>query len=312
MKGITINDVEYLPATALAKQFRYTTDYIGQLCRAKKVDAQLVGRSWYVNPESLTSHKKARYVKLKLGENISDKANEITLSRLEVEPVVSKNTVKMSESTSNNYAKRIDWKPLRYEADAGDLIPNFNREPESTKVQINLAESTELSVKAITKSTKMIAEDLPLVSLKGKLKISSLNEDFSTKEDVIEEEVPLPPLPKPLKEANPRALHLSLPVKEARDKVLSEVRPLTSTQLPKSVAIPSQLFIPKGILNQVEEENGIEFVEVTLITTTGLLVMCLLLLFFGESSVSANSSSYTWGIDFSTTSLTALASLFSY
>ncbi len=36
----------------------YSSDYIGQLCRAEKIDCRMVGRSWYVTEESLLSHKK--------------------------------------------------------------------------------------------------------------------------------------------------------------------------------------------------------------------------------------------------------------
>ena len=53
MDVITHNGVSYKKATAVAKEFGYTTDYIGQLCRAKKIDARLVGRAWYVNVADL-------------------------------------------------------------------------------------------------------------------------------------------------------------------------------------------------------------------------------------------------------------------
>jgi hypothetical protein len=337
MKGISINGVEYLPASALAKQFRYTTDYIGQLCRAKKVDSQLVGRSWYVNPSSLTNHKNARYAKSSLGqveksaENISEEATKINISRLEVEPVVAKNTVKMSHPSavvvadSNpvhaNFAKRIDWKPLKYEADAGDLLPKFNREVEPRKIAINLVDSTSVSIKTITKTTKMEAEELPVVSLHGKLNVSSLNETFETpKEEEFKGEVPLPPLPTPVKVSSrplARPIHLSLPTKMSIERVDKAKKPITIATPTKAevlveTPISSSLFIPKSVLkNQTEEENGIEFVEVALLTTSGVLVMSLLVLIFGESTVAADASSYTWGIDFSTHSLSALVSLFS-
>jgi len=36
----------------------YTKDYIGQLCRAEKIDARLVGRNWYVSESSILTHRK--------------------------------------------------------------------------------------------------------------------------------------------------------------------------------------------------------------------------------------------------------------
>lgn len=330
MKGISINGVEYLPATALAKQFRYTTDYIGQLCRAKKVDAQLVGRSWYVNPSSLTNHKQARYTKSSLGKNTAEESNKITISRLEVAPVVNKNTIKMSPHAQVNFSKHIDWKPLRYEADAADLLPQFETMSEPRRVNVDLADSTEITIKNTSQITDMVAEELPTVSLKGKLNVSSIDDSFDVMKDEVPSlaDIPLPPLPAPLpRPIKPisRPIHHSLPIKPSVVRVMTnkkaglalsaEAEVATEAKSSSKIAgkpIPSSLFIPKSVLqSQVEAENGIEFMEVALLTSTGVLVLCLLLLIFGESSLEANSASYTWGIDFSTHSLAALVSLFS-
>src|SRR3989344_638744 len=51
---------EYISASRAAKKIGYASDYIGQLCRAKKVPGQLIGRTWYVDFASLTEHKKNR------------------------------------------------------------------------------------------------------------------------------------------------------------------------------------------------------------------------------------------------------------
>ena len=75
MDKVTFEGVEYVKASALAKQFKYTSDYIGQLCRAKKVDARLVGRTWFVNPESVIEHKQGKYKK-----TASDSSFEISIT----------------------------------------------------------------------------------------------------------------------------------------------------------------------------------------------------------------------------------------
>lgn len=61
MKGekIELDGKVYLSSTAAAKKSGYTKDYIGQLARAGKLDAQLIGRSWYIEEGSLKSHKKS-------------------------------------------------------------------------------------------------------------------------------------------------------------------------------------------------------------------------------------------------------------
>ncbi len=61
MNSISINNENYVKATDIARELGYTADYVGQLCRAGKVQAELVGRSWYVSEESIRAHKKNRY-----------------------------------------------------------------------------------------------------------------------------------------------------------------------------------------------------------------------------------------------------------
>ena len=61
MEEISVNGETYVKASVLAKNFGYTADYIGQLCRSGQVKATLVGRSWYVNEDSVREHRKGRY-----------------------------------------------------------------------------------------------------------------------------------------------------------------------------------------------------------------------------------------------------------
>lgn len=48
---------KYISSSRAAKISGYVNDYIGQLCRDGKLDARMVGRSWYVGLESLIEHK---------------------------------------------------------------------------------------------------------------------------------------------------------------------------------------------------------------------------------------------------------------
>jgi len=58
MDGIlNFDGKKYISAKFAAKNFGYTSDYIGQLCRAKKINSRLVGRSWYVLELDLIKHK---------------------------------------------------------------------------------------------------------------------------------------------------------------------------------------------------------------------------------------------------------------
>ncbi len=38
----------YISVGRASKKLGYTADYLGQLCRAGKIDARMIGRTWYV------------------------------------------------------------------------------------------------------------------------------------------------------------------------------------------------------------------------------------------------------------------------
>lgn len=337
MKEITINGVEYKPASALAKEFKYTTDYIGQLCRAKKVDAQLIGRSWYVNPLSLKSHKKARYnpksnesLRSELRNNIkaddedldendeNEFSHEVKINRPEVnrevsrtvEPVIAKATVRMSAEAEKNFAKRMDWKPLRYESDEGALLPTIKPIAPVKRLQVDLADSTAITIKKATKITYLESEALPTVSLSGSIKVTSLNEDFDEATKA-EPEVTLLDIPvfeeATLGAINHHALHHSLPVAgKSNNRVKKASFVATSVKTTAS-------FTPTLVKSELmEDQESFRVLKITLFTTSGVLVASLLMLIFGESVVDATSTTYQSEFGFTTQALTALVSLFAY
>lgn len=50
---------KYISAKRASEISSYASDYVGQLCRAGKLDCRMVGRSWFVTEESLHLHKAA-------------------------------------------------------------------------------------------------------------------------------------------------------------------------------------------------------------------------------------------------------------
>ena len=50
---------KYISARRASEISGYASDYVGQLCRASKLDCRMVGRSWFVTEESLHLHKAA-------------------------------------------------------------------------------------------------------------------------------------------------------------------------------------------------------------------------------------------------------------
>lgn len=54
---IIVNGLLYISSERAAKLTGYTTDYVGQLARAGKIDARLIGRTWFVRQEAVCKHR---------------------------------------------------------------------------------------------------------------------------------------------------------------------------------------------------------------------------------------------------------------
>ena len=57
MDELTIGDKMYISSKRAAKITGYAKDYVGQLCREGRVEARLVGRSWYVLETAIREHR---------------------------------------------------------------------------------------------------------------------------------------------------------------------------------------------------------------------------------------------------------------
>jgi len=89
---------KYISSKRAAETYGYTKDYIGQLARGKKIDARLVGRSWYVLKSDLEKKSKHKSSRKELGDSveihvvhndqIEKSKNEIDLSTIQ-EPEIS-------------------------------------------------------------------------------------------------------------------------------------------------------------------------------------------------------------------------------
>lgn len=55
--SLILQDKNYISARRVHEVFGYASDYVGQLCRAGKLDCKMVGRSWFVTEESIINHK---------------------------------------------------------------------------------------------------------------------------------------------------------------------------------------------------------------------------------------------------------------
>ena len=107
MEVLVLDGKNYVKATKAARDLGYASDYVGQLCRTKQIDAHLIGRTWYVNQDQLGNHRveKRRMARTKAREQAKKAIEEV--HRLRV------------EETRDAH----EHKSIRYERDDGDLIP---------------------------------------------------------------------------------------------------------------------------------------------------------------------------------------------
>ncbi len=201
METLEHNGAIFTKATVLAKRLNYTTDYIGQLCRAGKVEAKLVGRAWFVREDTLTSHKADRYKSVRPAEILSkDSAFTYvvpvhTTEKVQVFPRVSKHLHRNYDYQSTltpeiKVLETISSLPsvaTRYDSDTHVLHPDFHYLKQVTVVDEHVEDLVEVPVPTqkisvrneTARPKKLYFEPLAEVSLSGSLKIQNLDAEGS-------------------------------------------------------------------------------------------------------------------------------------
>lgn len=143
MHAIEIMGERYVKATDAAALTGYTTDYIGQLSRSGKIQAERVGRVWYVKESDIVSHKKgtARSNKRKTQESFRHQVKESSsqIHHVFFDP----NAAYVPE-----YRKRLLSAEIRYEDDAHPLTPSPKKEHLKSKESeaVSHVSATPLSI----------------------------------------------------------------------------------------------------------------------------------------------------------------------
>lgn len=198
MDSVVLDGVEYVKAAVAAKKFKYTSDYVGQLCRAKKIDARLVGRSWFVNTDSLVSYKKNKNSENNASEvsakkAISTKPESIVVpivlsnddskpalrKRVTVGPVIKSKTFKAFANQAAALPKSAE-RTLRvsYERDQEQLMPEIQRirtRPAKT-IRVENASAKKVRISGSKKQTSYTPSKIPTVALSGKVHVEPLHE----------------------------------------------------------------------------------------------------------------------------------------
>src|SRR3990167_8173933 len=94
---------EYISASRASKEVGYSSDYIGQLCRAKKIPGKLIGRTWYVDLAYLTEHKNNQRFRKVSGSTQKQPETELLVGEINEIPMP-----KMAENLAITYEKDIE------------------------------------------------------------------------------------------------------------------------------------------------------------------------------------------------------------
>lgn len=251
METLEHNGATYVKVSVLAKRFNYTTDYIGQLCRQGKVEAKLVGRSWFVREDSLLQHGADR-LKVTRPNEILSKINldstqlvPDTANRVAVFPQLSKHSHRNLLAGSNVipvHSLNTQTPPARssYVADETDAFPKFNYlktvvtpTSESEMIIEKPSPGEKVHVHAEIKSVKKLHfSHLPEVLLQGNLPVVNLDAEaeYEDSTPVSLAEVPQlvtppvlkPPL-RPKKPISPPPLQSAVTTVHPRPTVLKKI-----------------------------------------------------------------------------------------
>jgi hypothetical protein len=93
---LSVNGKVYLPSNELAATFGYSSDYLGKLARDEKILGTLIGRQWFIEPESL----KTFLLKTEIQKKI--RKEELSIQRKAEHLAHQKELVQKIEATSQS------------------------------------------------------------------------------------------------------------------------------------------------------------------------------------------------------------------
>ena len=173
MKDIFIFEGKnYISARRASEISEYSSDYIGQLCRADKLDCRMVGRAWFVTLDSIEAHKK-HVIEVETDpsrvENIRPRkvTSFTSVPILASDPIVDA-SVKFVPTTDLNISTVPSF-GLIYGSEDAPLLPVLN------KVQpVALAPSTYVSSKNLGQTTLSATPVRVSHSFRSRLAVSAV------------------------------------------------------------------------------------------------------------------------------------------
>ncbi len=110
----------YISARRASKVISYAQDYIGQLCRAGKLDCRMVGRSWFVTEASLIAHRDAT-LDVNLEKVSTTSKNTESAIDINTENIIE--NIKTDEKEGIENVKQTIKDALKKDALKSDIVP---------------------------------------------------------------------------------------------------------------------------------------------------------------------------------------------
>lgn len=173
MESLLLEGKKFVKAKELARKLGYTADYVGQLCRGEKIDAKLVGRTWYVDEQALIAHKEHR-------QRSSKKVQQRVVEK-EIESL-------QGEHFKPSFYRRLHPN-VAYSDDTADLMPlpkklrdNEENPPQSSVLRVELADAEVLPVSPQAGGYVFSEISRPEPIFKGDVVIKSADEEYKDTE----------------------------------------------------------------------------------------------------------------------------------
>ena len=126
--SMIIQGFEYISSSRAAEITKYSNDYIGQLCRKGKVSARMIGRTWFVDKQSLLKHQEEADISKHLNGKNLVLSGGISNAIKSAPAPSAKSTV--STAVSNPSAKLSELPAIgTYAADDGPFMPVIDKQP---------------------------------------------------------------------------------------------------------------------------------------------------------------------------------------
>ena len=207
-----IEGKKYISSKRASAISDYSSDYIGQLCRANKLDCKMIGRAWFVTEESVHLHKaiisREESVRNRI-ENLKGKVDEVsknTFTKIVINkdstPAVTPAPVKTPAPVSTPVVTpvpAIPWtitqkvssikSPYIYSDDNRPLLPELKKKETekiiSSVIEIKKQEVSEKVQKEVVAVSAPIVSTLPISTPSISEKKSSVAKTVSISESLI-------------------------------------------------------------------------------------------------------------------------------